>query len=154
MPVASMLYAFGTELILVDILRYFEVPAFVRMSSVPRGTQLRPGIYTIVEDVIAADGGGGTEYREALNRRYEASHMFRAMLRRLGLFWSFGCEGTAVLITILVFTLPGNAAFCVGWIAPFVWAGIWTVATIWYVKRELKIEKTAWAAEVAAKSGV
>ena len=154
MPVASMLYAFGTELLIVDILRYFKVPAPIRISSVPKGSQLRPCVYSIIEDVCAVDGSGGTAFREALNKRYEASHVFRAMLRRLGVFWAVGAETVAVVITILVFTIQGNAAYVVGWSAPFVWAGIWTLITYLYVKRKLKEEKKAWADELAAKSAV
>jgi hypothetical protein len=147
-----MLYVFGTELLVIDIMRYFELPTPTRLSSVPKGAQLRPGIYSMIEDVIAVDGSGGTEFREALNKRYEASHSFRAMLRRLGLFWSIGAEGMAVVCTILIFTLGRDAAYAVGWSAPFVWAGVWTLCTFWYVNRELKKEQTAWAAEVAEKS--
>lgn len=151
MPLASMVFTFGTELMIIDIMRYFQVPAPCRISSIPKGAQLRPGIYSIIEDVIAVDGSGGTDYREALNRRYEASHIFRAMLRRLGMYWAVGAQACAVLTTILIFTLSEDAAYSVGWSLPFVWAGFWTIGTFWYVKRKLKEEKTTWAAEVAAK---
>lgn len=152
MPVTSMLYAFGTELLIVDIMRYFHLPAPIRISSVPKGSQLRPGIYSIIEDVCAVDGSGGTTFRENLNKRYEASHVFRAMLRRLGVFWAVGAEGIAVVLTILIFTLSGEAAYVVGWCAPFVWAGIWTLATYVYVKKSLRYEQQQWAEEVATKS--
>ena len=106
----------------------------------------------MIEDIVGVDGGGGTEYREALNRRYEASHVFRTMLRRLGLFWSIGAMGMATLCTILIFTINAEAGYVIGWAAPFIWAGIWTLCTFWYVGRKLKEEKIAWAAEVAEKS--
>ncbi|KAK5173648.1 uncharacterized protein LTR77_002329 [Saxophila tyrrhenica] len=151
MPLASMVYTFGTELMIIDIMRYFQMPAPCRISSIPKGAQLRPGIYSIIEDVIAVDGSGGTEYREALNRRYEASHIFRAMLRRLGMYWAVGAQGCAVLTTILIFTLSEDAAYSVGWSLPFVWAGFWTIGTFWYVNRKLKEEKKAWQEEVAVR---
>lgn len=147
-----MLYVFAFELLIVDILRYFHVPAPIRLSSVPKGSQLRPCIYSIIEDVCAVDGSGGTEFRENLNKRYEASHTFRAMLRRLGLFWAVGSMSIAVLDTILIFTIQHEAAYVIGWALPFFWAGIWTLATWLYVKKKLRDEKTAWAEEVAAKS--
>jgi hypothetical protein len=148
-----MLYAFGTELLIVDALRYFQIPAPCRISSIPKGAQLRPGIYSIIEDVIAVDGSGGTDFREALNRRYEASHTFRAMLRRLGEFWAIGAESAAVCTTILVFTLDSkDAAYVIGWTVPFFWAGIWTAGTWWYVRRKLAEEKRAWAEEVRRKT--
>lgn len=152
MPVTSMLYVFGIELIVVDILRIFRVPAPWRMSSIPKGAQLRPAIYTFIEDVVAVDGSGGTAYREAFNRRYEASHIFRAMLRRLGVFWAVGTLGMAVVCTILIFTIQHEAAYVVGWATPFIWAGVWALCTMIYVKRKLKQERIAWAEEIAAKT--
>jgi len=152
MPVPSMLFTFGTELLIMDALRYFEVPAPCRMSSIPKGAQVRPGIYNIIEDIVAVDGSGGTEFRENFNKRYEASHTFRAMLRRLGLFWSIGAQSAAVVCTILIFTIQKDAAYAVGWAAPFIWAGVWTLCTFWYVNKKLKEEKTAWAEELAEKS--
>jgi hypothetical protein len=153
MPLVTMLFVFGTQLLIMDAMRYFEIPAPVRISSVPKHAQLRPGIYSLIEDVCAVDGSGGTEFREALTRRYMASHVFRAMLRRLGEFWAFGAEGCAILCTILIFTLDwGDAAFRMGWSVPFVWAGIWAGLTIPYVQRELKKEADLWAVE-ARKGG-
>ncbi|KAF3765661.1 hypothetical protein M406DRAFT_231875, partial [Cryphonectria parasitica EP155] len=151
-PLTTMLFTFGTELLLVDTLRLFRVPAPIRMSSIPKGAQLRPCIYTIIEDVVAVDGSGGTAFREALNRRYEASHVFRSMLRQLGIFWAVGAEAMAVVCMILIFTVSDDAAFTIGWSVPFGWAGVWSLCTIWYVKRELKKEKVAWAEQVS-KSG-
>ncbi|KAK0275274.1 hypothetical protein LTR35_010905 [Friedmanniomyces endolithicus] len=154
MPVTSMLFVFGTELLLVDALRFFHLPAPCRLSSIPKGSQLRPAIYTFIEDVCAVDGSGGTAYREALNKRYEASHIFRAMLRRLGAFWAVGSEGCAVLCTVLVFTIQHEAAYVVGWALPFMWAGVWSAGTYFFVVRMLREEKRAWAEEIAAKGGV
>ncbi|KAF2212783.1 hypothetical protein CERZMDRAFT_121111 [Cercospora zeae-maydis SCOH1-5] len=153
MPLASMMWVFGTELVVVDVMRYFQVPAPVRISSIPKGAQLRPAIYSMIEDVVAVDGSGGTEFREALNRRYEASHVFRSLLRRLGIFWAVGAEGMAMLTTILIFTIDPEAGYVVGWSAPFVWAGIWTGVTIMYSKHMLKKEKVAWAEELQEKQG-
>ncbi|KAK2049045.1 hypothetical protein LZ31DRAFT_549710 [Colletotrichum somersetense] len=151
MPVTTMLFVFGTELLLVDVSRAFHIPAPCRISSIPKGAQLRPGIYSLIEDVCAVDGSGGTEFRIALDRRYEASHIFRAMLRRLGIFWAVGAEACAALCTALIFTMSGDVAYTIGWSLPFVWAGLWTLATFCYVSRELKREARAWAEEAAKK---
>ncbi|WYZ42372.1 hypothetical protein EsH8_VI_000071 [Colletotrichum jinshuiense] len=151
MPVTTMLFVFGTELLVVDICRAFRVPAPCRISSIPKGAQLRPGIYSLIEDICAVDGSGGTEFRAALDRRYEASHVFRAMLRRLGVFWAVGAEACAVLCTALVFTMTGDVAYTIGWSLPFVWAGVWTLATFWYVGYELKREARGWAEEAGRK---
>ena len=149
MPVPTMLYVLATELLVVDLLRLFRVPAPVRISSVPKGAQLRPGIYSLIEDICAVDGSGGTDFRTALDARYAASHVFRTMLRRLGIFWAVGGEACAVACTILIFTINAEAGYCIGWAAPFVWAGIWTLATFWYVNRMLKLERREWHKEAA-----
>ncbi|KAH8905700.1 hypothetical protein BR93DRAFT_697316 [Coniochaeta sp. PMI_546] len=149
MPVPTMLFVLATELLVVDILRVFHVPAPVRISSVPKGAQLRPGIYSLIEDICAVDGSGGTEFRTALDRRYAASHIFRTMLRRLGVFWAVGGEACAVVCTILIFTINAEAGYVIGWSVPFIWGGVWTLCTFWYVNRQLKIERQEWSKEAA-----
>lgn len=158
MPLSTVLFIFGTVSLAIDALHWLAVPAPVRISSIPRGAQLRPGIYPLVEDICAVDGGGGTEFRRSLNRRYAASHVFRAMLRRLGLFWALGADACAVTTAALVFGLAeaigdddgGNLidyAYTIGWVLPFVWAGPSAWATVVYVRRELRKEKRLWAME-------
>jgi len=151
MPVPTMLYVLAIESLIVDILRLFHVPAPVRISSVPKGAQLRPGIYSLIEDICAVDGSGGTEFRTALDTRYAASHIFRTMLRRLGVFWTVGGVACATVCTILIFTIDAEAGYVIGWAAPFVWAGVWTLCTFWYVHRQLKIERREWSKEAAEK---
>jgi hypothetical protein len=113
MPVSSMFFAFGLQMLLIDGLRYLQVPAPVRISSLPQGSPLRPGIYSIIEDVCAVDGGGGTEFRQRLNLRYVASHYFRRMLHRLTLFWALGALLVAGGTTAVVFTAEKNVAYVV-----------------------------------------
>ncbi|THZ04714.1 hypothetical protein D6C93_02317 [Aureobasidium pullulans] len=145
MPCASLMFAFGSELIIQDGMRLLGIPSPFRISSMPAGSQLRPGIYWIIEDIVAVDGGGNIEFRERLNTRYEASHYFRQMLHRLTLFWGIGGELAAAVVTALIFTLQKDAAYVVGWTVPFIWAGIWTLCTFWYVKRSLRFEEENWA---------
>ncbi|KAH8652223.1 hypothetical protein BX600DRAFT_441119 [Xylariales sp. PMI_506] len=150
MPLSTMLFVFGTLMLIIDVMRFFHVPAPVRISSVPKGAQLRPGIYSLIEDVCAVDGSGGTAFRVAFDRRYSASHLFRTMLRRLGVFWAVGAEACAALCTALVFGLENaDISYVVGWSLPFVWAGVWAALTTVYVKWELAREKKLWAAEAS-----
>ncbi|GAB7353273.1 hypothetical protein MBLNU459_g3779t1 [Dothideomycetes sp. NU459] len=149
MPVVSILYVFGTEMLIQDGLRLLGIPSPFRISSMPAGSQIRPGIYWIIEDVVAVDGSGGIEFREKLNARYEASHDFRQMLHRLTLFWGIGAECMAIVVTVLVYTLPsGDAAYCVGWAAPFAWAGVWTLVTFRWVKTSMAYERRRWIEEI------
>lgn len=113
MPVASMCFAFGLELLIVDVFRIAGFRAPVRISSLPRGSPLRPGIYSIIEDVCAVDGSGGTEFRQRLNLRYMASHYFRQMLHRITLFWAFGSCAIAAATTVVIFTTSRDVAYVV-----------------------------------------
>jgi hypothetical protein len=113
MPVPSMVFAFGLQMLAIDIMRFFNIPAPIRISSLPRGSPLRPGIYSIIEDVCAVDGSGGTEFRQRLNLRYLASQQFRQMLHRLTLFWAFGALAIASATTVIIFTTHRNVAYVV-----------------------------------------
>lgn len=144
MPAPTMMFAIGVELLLVDILRIMKVPAPCRISSLPQGAPLRPGIYAYIEDICAVDGSGGTEFRQRLNLRYQASKAFREMLHRLTLFWAIGAIITSAVCTAIIFTITRDAAYVVGWVLPFVWAGIWAAITIQWVKRDLKKEYEQW----------
>lgn len=152
MPVASLVYWFGFSLVLQDILRWRGYNCPIRISSVQEGERFRPGIYSIIEDVVAVDGSGGTQFRAELNARYEASHQFRQMLHRLTMFWGIGALAAATLTTVLIFTLQREAAYVVGWVLPFIWAGIWTLATFLYVKRCLRFEREHYGQPVVSKA--
>lgn len=165
MPVPSMVFAFGVEVLVMDVLRIAGYRSPVRISSLPRGSPLRPGIYSIIEDIVAVDGSGGTEFRQRLNLRYQASKMFRQMLHRLTLFWGFGACIIAAITTTLIFTIQKEAAYVVsldssllltkqiltstqvGWVIPFLWAGIWAIITTKWVQRSLAEEYRTWAEE-------
>jgi hypothetical protein len=148
MPLATVLYTFGTIMLVVDAMRYLRITIPFPLSSQPRGSVPRPAIYPYIEDIVAVDGGGGATYRKQLSDRYEASPIFRAMLSKLSLFWWIGAESLAALTTVLVFTIPKEPAYVVGWSLPFLWAGIWTASTFWYVKKELGCEAKQWLEEV------
>ncbi|KAK4985815.1 hypothetical protein LTR50_005722 [Elasticomyces elasticus] len=145
MPLASFVFVVSTELLVIDVARLLRARSPVRISSLPSGAPLRPGVYFVVEDVVAVDGGGGTEFRADLNRRFEASPVFRQMLHRLTFFWAMGGEVVAVLTTVLVFTIQREAAYCVGWTVPFIWAGMWTLITIMWVQRGVREEQRQWS---------
>lgn len=83
-------------------------------SSIPKGAYYRPGIYSIIEDVVAVDGGGGRAFREAFDRRYQASPEFRKILMLLSLFWSVSGLLVAGAITAVLWTVPPTIAFGIG----------------------------------------
>jgi len=87
MPPTSLIFLVGGQLASFAGLGGLGFRTPFRISSLPRGVGMRPGIYTIIEDVIAVDTGTGRPYREALEARYQASPLFRQMLHQLNLFW-------------------------------------------------------------------
>jgi hypothetical protein len=149
MPLASACLIFGTILLLNDTLRFYNLTSPIRISSLPAGRPLLPGIYPYIEDVVAVDGGGGQAFRYQLRARYEASPIFRRMLARLSWFWGIGAEVIGGLTTILVFLLDAEVGYVVGWSLPFLWAGIWVISTIYWVKKELKVERASWAETIS-----
>lgn len=117
----------------------------MNLSSMRKGSIAPPSVFTIVEDVIAVDGGGGRIFRAAWLRRYEASEPFREMMFKLTIFWGLGCilaVGVACSVAFAVQTI--YVAFALGWVIPFVWAGLWAVATTFWVQRMLKEEEASW----------
>lgn len=155
LPLASVQTVFGTVLLLTDFLHFFAAPAPVRISSVPRGAQVRPGIYPLIEDICAVDGAGTTEFRKSLEHRYQASPIFRTMLRHLSLFWALGALACAAGTMYLVFDLNDtDVGYTIGWTVPFVWAGIWLLVTIRYVQHMLRKELRQWVGEVVLLNAV
>lgn len=123
------------------LLNWLELRIPFRFGSVDKNNIIRPSIFYIIEDIVAVDGEGGMPYRQAFNQRYEESHIFRTMIWKLSVAWMLGFYVMAIFFTILVLKLPVMAVYAVGWAAPFPVAGVMAVATIWFVKGELKRER-------------
>jgi hypothetical protein len=115
MPQATVLYIVSVEILFSRLCDLLGVKAMFRFSSTLRGEPVPPASLIIMEDVVATDGGGGTEYREALMRRYHASGPFRRLLRHMDWFWGLGGLATAVAVTLVVFLNPNEiVSFAIG----------------------------------------
>jgi hypothetical protein len=134
------MYMLSTLTLLSLIGNALEVKLPFRFGSSPRGETIRPAIFYIVEDVVAVDGNGEIEYREAFNARYESSEMFRNMLWNLSVCWMLAFYVLGAVVTVLVLLLPVASVYAVGWAAPFPVAGLMVVATIFYVKSVMSKE--------------
>ena len=158
MPQAVVLYFASSQLLITGVLCHLGWTTPITLSSTKRKQPARPGIFVLIEDVIAVDGGGGTLYREVLIARYEASPYFRTLLRQLNWFWGLGSLAVAIMTTILIYTVDSeDAAFglgekailycvcssltCLGWSLCWVWAGVGAAITTFWVKRALRHEK-------------
>ncbi|KAL8746311.1 MAG: hypothetical protein Q9190_001654 [Brigantiaea leucoxantha] len=146
MPVPTFVLFFGAELTIMAVLDALGLSAPFRISSIPQGAKMRPGIYTIIEDVISVDTGTSRHYREAINARYEASPRFRRMLRQLNWFWAIPAllVGAAVTALVWVQRIEQTTSYGIGWGVPPAWAIIWVVITTLYVQRCLRKEKEEW----------
>jgi hypothetical protein len=67
-----------------------------------KGALVRPGIYTIVEDVAAVDGGQGQQFRQLLDARYQSSRPVRVLLQHLD--WAWGLSGLVVAVVLIALT--------------------------------------------------
>ncbi|KAK7676645.1 hypothetical protein QCA50_020388 [Cerrena zonata] len=121
---------------------HFRLP--FRVSSFPPRHPLPPLTYTLVEDVIAVDGGGGLEFRQAWRYRYEASLVMRTLLRDLALFWGISGVLIAIALIIVAWMTSHDIGYGLGYGMPWLWAFASTGITIVWVRKELERERKEW----------
>ncbi|KAI1794749.1 hypothetical protein LXA43DRAFT_994067 [Ganoderma leucocontextum] len=116
-----------------------------RVSSMPPWTGLPPAVYTTVEDIVAVDGGGCVEFRQAWRIRYEHSATMRHIIRVTSFYWgASGCALAAALIAI-AWTTSDDVAYGLGWGIPWMWAIFSGAITVPWVSKELRQEREEWA---------
>ena len=153
-PLAVAFIIFGVIFTIngVAVQRKWRLKYF-RMSSHVKGAMTPPIIFSIIEDVVAVDGGGGQRYRTALMMRYNTSPKFRALLRHMTWFWGVPSLVVGIALMALIFTVKREIAYGLGWGVPTVWAGIWTLITIYWVKRVLRDEQRGWNGPIWLENG-
>jgi hypothetical protein len=150
MPMAVGNIIMGFMFIISGIAVHRKMKLPFRMSSHVKGSVCPPITYTIIEDVIAVDAGAGKVYRAALLQRYNGSPRFRKMLIQLVWFWGIPSVIVGTVLLALIFTVKKEVEYGLGWAVPNIWAGIWTILTILWVRRSLRIEKETWKTERAS----
>lgn len=116
-----------------------------RVSSMPPYTGLPPAVYTLVEDIIAVDGGGCVEFRQAWRIRYEHSAIMRRIVRVTSLWWGASGMIFAGAFIAVAWTTPDDIGYGIGWGLPWLWAMVSATITVWWVSKELKRETEQWA---------
>ena len=114
MPLSVLLYEVSLLLIISSLATRFGLRTPVRLSSLASGEQARPGLFTIVEDVVAVDGGQGDTFRELWDARYKKSEEMRSLLANLSWIWGLSGLVMAIVVTVLVFTINVDAAWAIG----------------------------------------
>jgi hypothetical protein len=144
MPMAVGNIIIGFMFIINGIAVHKKLNLPFRMSSHIKGSICPPITYTIIEDVIAVDAGAGKVYREAFMQRYNASPRFRSTLIQLVWFWGAPSVVVGAVLLALIFAVKKEVAYGLGWAVPNIWAAFWTILTIFWVRRSLRIEKETW----------
>jgi len=146
MPGPAILYSLGGVLFSITMWSRAGWKAPFRISSTPKGGTVRPGVYYFIEDIVGVNGNAGRPFREALDARYEASPLFRRMIRIQSLFWSIPSLLLAIALTVIVciHQVPDPVAYGLGWAVPFIWAAIWAAITVPWVRRVMHEETLAW----------
>ena len=170
MPGPAILYSYGGALFAITMWSFSGRKAPFRVSSTPKGGEVRPGVYYFIEDVIAVNASAGRPFREALAARYDVSPRFRRMIWIQSIFWSIPPVVLAIPLTVIavVHSVPAAVAYGIcksifflipksakqtnhetGWGVPFVWAAIWAGISVVWVRRDLNREAEEWESDKA-----
>ncbi|KAE8229369.1 hypothetical protein CF326_g5663 [Tilletia indica] len=119
-------------LVITFLSDFTSVTQPTRFSTVPKGEPFRPVLFYIWSDLTGCDGGGGYEFRMALDRRYRQSPIFQRMVRYLSWLMTISFIGLCIvsfLLTYLLYTLghPHQRLFeDINWAANMVLLAVWT----------------------------
>ncbi|PBP23438.1 hypothetical protein BUE80_DR005574 [Diplocarpon rosae] len=149
MPGPAILFCISGPIFLLSMYNHFGWKAPFRISSTPKGEHVYPGIFYIVEDIVAVNSGGGRPFREGMAARYRASPMFRKMMRDLSWFWSISglLMAAGLTIVVVISHVREEIAYGIGWGVPFLWATVWAGITVPWVRSVMAKERSSWAAE-------
>lgn len=116
MPGPAILYCLAGPIFLISLYSARGWKAPFRISSTAKGEKVLPGIYYIAEDIVAVNAGGGRPFREGWAARYNASPIFRKMIRDQSWFWSIPGLVVAVACTVVIciHPVPKAAAYGIG----------------------------------------
>jgi hypothetical protein len=117
------------------------------LSSDPPRTVVRPGVYYILEDVIAVDFTYGKQWRKAVRERYDSSPLFQRHMRYQTIYWALAGFVYAGLTAAV--TWGAQFRFAFGWVLGqfFIWMIVAAIGSWLLAWRELKVEYRCWAQE-------
>jgi hypothetical protein len=116
MPAPAILFCLLGPIFLMNLYSACGWKAPFRISSTAKGEGVLPGIYYIAEDIVAVNAGGGRPFREGWAARYNASPIFRKMIRDLSWFWSFPglLVAAACTVVVCINPVPEPVAYGIG----------------------------------------
>ncbi|KAL9116127.1 MAG: hypothetical protein Q9227_000496 [Pyrenula ochraceoflavens] len=114
-PLVVNMYQTSIQLVICIVLLQFKAKYPFRFSSMTKGEPIRPGIYSIVEDMVAVDGGQGTDFRRRLDARYKESPEIRSLLAGLQMLWGLTGLILAAALTAMIVTIDSiDAVYAIG----------------------------------------
>ncbi|KAJ5260474.1 hypothetical protein N7478_012079 [Penicillium angulare] len=144
LPLSILVLWVSGQMVIAEVLLAIDVKVPFRMSSLQKGDKIRPGVYVIVEDVVAVDGKQGRAWRQAWNDRYLSSPLFRHFLSQIERMWAASGLSVVAIVWGVVFGLENHdIGFALGWALPFAWGAVMALITTALAKRMLKHEKAA-----------
>jgi hypothetical protein len=117
----------------------FRLP--MRVSSDAKGERCKPFVYYIIEDFVSVDAHQKRQYREELRVRYGASRIFREMIWQVNMWWIVGCILFIGGLSGITWGVSFPIAYGVSLALLFVWIVVWSLVTLWWVKRALQVER-------------
>ena len=102
LPGPALLLCLGGGILFVTAWSASGRPAPFRISSTAKGEPLYPGVFYMVEDVVAVNANAGRPYREALHARYRASPRFRKMMMNQSWFWGIPSVVIGIVLVVLI----------------------------------------------------
>lgn len=150
MPISILMLIVSTELLIGAIAVLARAKSPIRLSSIERGARARPGSYVIAEDICAVDGGLGEKFRIPFDGRYRASREIRSLLLKTDLIWGLsGATVGAILMATIWWVSNPEIGFALGWIVPWIWAGVLAFITIKMTSAAKKREAVAFGSASA-----
>ncbi|OTA99770.1 hypothetical protein M426DRAFT_324841 [Hypoxylon sp. CI-4A] len=151
MPLPLFFIEVGSLALTTGFMDAKNMPTTCKVSSTPKGVPIPPVLLTFIEDVVAVDGGAGKTYRHRVLDRYKVSKDFRALIKGLNWFWGVGSILVGAGSLAVVWTIPQEIAYGIGWGAPLAFTIIWTIITVLWTRTSLRMEKKRWMANLRRK---
>lgn len=147
--IPTVVFYLGLILTITSLATALQWKTPFQMSSLPAHQPFRPGVYFIMEDIVAVDGNGGYEYRKRINTRYLTSPPFRQLMQHLTIlfaFWSLVLFLVALAIVVVNVQSGFDEDIVYGIVVGFsvAWSALVTLIAWYYAQWSLQKEKTWW----------
>ncbi|KAM0748945.1 hypothetical protein T439DRAFT_327449 [Meredithblackwellia eburnea MCA 4105] len=113
------------------------------ISSDVAGTPTKPAVFYLLEDVVAVDFAHGREWRRQMYARYEASPLFRRLMRHLTIYWSIMCLIFVGATSAVTWSLELDISFGLVLGDFFLWLIVSAIGcyyiTVWGLRKEWRL---------------